>query len=52
MTTEQLTKVKMLEYYAHGYLVDPVNTGDRIYARTSLEAADEEEGYIVVWCNI
>ena len=52
MTTKQLTKVEMLEHYAQGYLTDPISTGDRIYARTSLEAADEEKGYLVVWCKI
>lgn len=52
VTTEEITKAEMLTLYSQALVFDPINTGDRIYARTSINQGDKSEAYKVVWCNI
>jgi len=52
VVTKQITKAKFLELYAQRYLEEIVPVSNRLYALTSYEAADEEEGYVVVYCEI
>lgn len=50
--TVQITKTKFLELYAKKMVEDPVNTGTRIYGRTTEGQALNPDEYIVVWCNL
>jgi len=50
--TKQLTKSKFLQLYAGRYLEEVTPVGSRIYALTGYEASDEEEGYVVVYCEV
>lgn len=42
----------MLNLYAKAQVIDPINTGDKIYARTTLQCANLAEGYKIVWCSL
>lgn len=42
----------MLELYERGMITDPVNTGDRIYARSVEGQGDNPQIFEVVWASV
>ena len=52
VTTQTITKAKMLEMYARKTIEDPIIVNAKLYARTVEGQADNPDGYIVVVCDV